>query len=154
MSISLRKLRCLFLKCLFLSRKETSTNKNITRAATLAFWSRLDESADFRRHVYTKYQFIKYLKSVGSQSFCLGCSEQVSSKLNYYFRKMKLLSVIVLLFGVVAISAIETEENVLILTDENFDSAVADNKYILVEFCKFPFVFIFKAVVLNIILFY
>merc|ERR1739838_1135714 len=68
------------------------------------------------------------------QSFCLGCSEQVSSKLNYYFRKMKLLSVIVLLFGVVAISAIETEENVLILTDENFDSAVADNKYILVEF--------------------
>jgi len=49
---------------------------------------------------------------------------------------MKLLSLLVAVFGLVAIHAadIEKEENVLVLTDENFDGAIKDNKFILVEF--------------------
>ena len=40
-----------------------------------------------------------------------------------------------LLIGL-ACAEIEEEENVLVLTSSNFDQAIADNKYILVEFCK------------------
>ena len=32
---------------------------------------------------------------------------------------------------------IAEEENVLVLTTENFGGAIEDNTYILVEFCKF-----------------
>lgn len=48
---------------------------------------------------------------------------------------MKLFSVVlaICLLGF-SVADIETEENVLVLTDDNFDSAVTDNKYILVEF--------------------
>lgn len=49
---------------------------------------------------------------------------------------MKLLSLVFLVFGLLSVKAIETEENVLVLTDDNFDDAVKDNKFILVEFCK------------------
>lgn len=31
---------------------------------------------------------------------------------------------------------IEYEEDVMVLTDSNFDSAIENNKYLLVEFCK------------------
>ena len=31
---------------------------------------------------------------------------------------------------------IQEEENVLVLTNDNFEDAVKDNKYILVEFCE------------------
>jgi hypothetical protein len=37
---------------------------------------------------------------------------------------------------VVSEATIEEEENVLVLTNANFDEAVKANKYILVEFCK------------------
>jgi len=48
---------------------------------------------------------------------------------------MKLLSLLFLVFGVLSVKAeIETDENVLVLTDENFDEALKDNKFILVEF--------------------
>ena len=50
---------------------------------------------------------------------------------------MKLLSLVFLVFGILSVKAeIETDENVLVLTDENFDEALKDNKFILVEFCK------------------
>lgn len=32
---------------------------------------------------------------------------------------------------------IKIEDGVLVLNDDNFKSAVADNEYILVEFCKY-----------------
>lgn len=32
---------------------------------------------------------------------------------------------------------IEVEEDVLVLTTKNFDKALEDNQYILVEFCKY-----------------
>lgn len=38
-------------------------------------------------------------------------------------------------FGAV-FADITEEKGVLVLTTDNFDGAVADNKYILVEFCK------------------
>jgi len=48
---------------------------------------------------------------------------------------MKLLSLVFLVFGILSVKAeIETDENVLVLTDENFDEALKDNKFILVEF--------------------
>merc|ERR1719309_1120756 len=47
---------------------------------------------------------------------------------------MKLLSLVFLVFGLLSVKAIETEENVLVLTDDNFDEAVKDNKFLLVEF--------------------
>jgi hypothetical protein len=30
------------------------------------------------------------------------------------------------------------EEDVLVLTVANFEEAIADNQYLLVEFCKYP----------------
>jgi len=49
---------------------------------------------------------------------------------------MKFMILLVAVFGLLTVHAadIETEENVLVLTDENFDGALKDNKYILVEF--------------------
>lgn len=32
---------------------------------------------------------------------------------------------------------IEEEEDVLVLNDDNFDQAVKENTYVLVEFCKY-----------------
>lgn len=32
---------------------------------------------------------------------------------------------------------IKTEDGVLVLNDDNFKSAIADNEFILVEFCKY-----------------
>ena len=52
------------------------------------------------------------------------------------------LRVIVFLFviltGVLSDDApeIKEEENVLVLTEKNFEYAVTNNKYVLVEFCK------------------
>lgn len=34
-------------------------------------------------------------------------------------------------------SKIEVENNVLVLTQANFPSAIKDNEYVLVEFCKY-----------------
>jgi hypothetical protein len=38
---------------------------------------------------------------------------------------------------VACVAEIQVEEGVLVLTTENFDSAVAENQFVLVEFCKF-----------------
>lgn len=32
---------------------------------------------------------------------------------------------------------IKLDEGVLVLTEQNFDQAITDNKYVLVEFCKY-----------------
>lgn len=50
----------------------------------------------------------------------------------------------VLIFTVLAVlgcafgDEIPTEENVLVLSNANFKTAISSNDYILVEFCKFP----------------
>lgn len=44
---------------------------------------------------------------------------------------------IVLLINTLRCDAPEEEENVLVLTADNFDEALKANKYLLVEFCKF-----------------
>lgn len=56
---------------------------------------------------------------------------------------MKYLSLLFFVFGILSSKAqtIESEENVLVLTDDNFDHAISNNKFILVEFCKY---FLFK----------
>ena len=48
------------------------------------------------------------------------------------------LNLAILAAVVVANEAITEEENVLVLTTTNFDDAVKQNKYLLVEFCKYP----------------
>jgi hypothetical protein len=52
---------------------------------------------------------------------------------------MKTFYLLALLVAVVCVKADkpEEEDNVLVLTNANFDDAIKDNKYILVEFCKF-----------------
>ena len=52
-------------------------------------------------------------------------------------RTLFILSVTLLISQlVVSETKIEEEENVIVLTNSNFDEAVKANKYILVEFCK------------------
>ena len=51
---------------------------------------------------------------------------------------MKLLLVaVVALFAVSHSADIKDEEGVLVLTKDNFDGALSDNKHILVEFCEY-----------------
>lgn len=55
-------------------------------------------------------------------------------------KKMKYLVIgTFFLFAAVALAEIQEEDGVLVLTTENFKSAIADNQFILVEFCKFYF---------------
>ena len=53
---------------------------------------------------------------------------------------MKFLSVFLIgslfLFSVLNAEKPTEEEDVLVLTTANFEQAIADNKYMLVEFCK------------------
>ena len=49
---------------------------------------------------------------------------------------MRLLLSLCVLF-VSAFAAIEEEEGVLVLTNDNFDEAISGNEFILVEFCKY-----------------
>lgn len=48
-------------------------------------------------------------------------------------------------------SDIKTEENVLVLNKENFDTALNSNEYVLVEFCKYSsiLIIIIKLIILN-----
>lgn len=50
---------------------------------------------------------------------------------------MKGITVILAFVIGIAFAEIQEEENVLVLTTKNFDDALKDNKFILVEFCKY-----------------
>lgn len=52
------------------------------------------------------------------------------------FLLCSLLLVAAATLGVQAAEEIKTEEGVLVLTVKNFKEAIADNEYVLVEFCK------------------
>jgi len=50
---------------------------------------------------------------------------------------MKFLLLTCLVAGIVQADVeVKREENVLVLTKENFESVISENKFILVEFCK------------------
>ncbi len=55
---------------------------------------------------------------------------------------MQFLSVLLIsslcLFAVISAEKPAEEEDVLVLTVANFEEAIADNQYLLVEFCKYP----------------
>lgn len=52
-----------------------------------------------------------------------------------FLRTMCLLALAVGVFC--ADAEIKTEDGVLVLNEDNFKSAIADNEFILVEFCKY-----------------
>ena len=49
---------------------------------------------------------------------------------------MRTAILLLALFGLTLAAEIETEENVLVLTNDNFQQALDDNQYLLVEFCE------------------
>jgi len=49
---------------------------------------------------------------------------------------MRLSAILCLVLVAAAAAQYTEEEDVLVLTKDNFDQAVADFKYLLVEFCK------------------
>jgi len=56
--------------------------------------------------------------------------------------KMKLRLFLLVIFGIFAQSIsdegpeVKEEDNVLVLTDKNFDAVITANRHVLVEFCK------------------
>ena len=58
---------------------------------------------------------------------------------------MKVLAIILFSLLGLAYSEITEEENVLVLTTDNFDGAVENNKFILVEFCEYT---VLKCIIL------
>lgn len=64
---------------------------------------------------------------------------------------MKLFACFLLLgLGATFAEEIKLDEGVLVLTEQNFDQAITDNKFVLVEFCKYlPFFFIYCSVVIR-----
>ena len=55
---------------------------------------------------------------------------------------LKLLWISIISSGVFCDPEIKTEENVLVLTEKNFEHAVKSNKYVLVEFCEYMMCFV------------
>jgi len=57
---------------------------------------------------------------------------------------MKFLAIIPLICflspGLVQSDEIKTDEGVLVLTKGNYESAIKDNEFVLVEFCKFSII--------------
>ena len=52
---------------------------------------------------------------------------------------MNYLIIVTILIGFAIADDIKREENVLVLTKSNFDDAVKNYNFILVEFCKYYF---------------
>ena len=58
-------------------------------------------------------------------------------KTNLVLFQIAMKCLLVLALFLVAHAEIAEEENVLVLTGDNFDEAVSSHQHILVEFCKF-----------------
>ena len=52
---------------------------------------------------------------------------------------VRFLGILLITTGAFCDPEIKTEENVLVLTEKNFEHAVESNKHVLVEFCKYKF---------------
>lgn len=50
---------------------------------------------------------------------------------------MKLLAIFLAVIALASAEDITEEEDVLVLTEKNFEDAIAANQFILVEFCKY-----------------
>lgn len=53
---------------------------------------------------------------------------------------MKLFITALAVIAALVAAEIQVEEGVLVVTVENFDSVIADNDFVLVEFCKFTLI--------------
>ena len=55
---------------------------------------------------------------------------------------MRSVSLLLSLLGLILVQAaeVEVEDDVLVLTQENFQQVVDENEFVLVEFCEWPLV--------------
>jgi len=69
-----------------------------------------------------------------TRTVCQSCQGRI---LHVLRAKMHFSAILCLALAAVAAAAYTEEDDVLVLTKDNFDQAVAEHKFLLVEFCKF-----------------